>query len=178
MLDPTMSTFAVHRATERDLEPLRRLNTEVASHRGGLLGLRRDRFAPEAWIAARVPFVVVAEGASVVGFAVAISDNVPLGVAKCAEAIAYVMPAQRRRGAARAAMSELLAAARTMGLWKMIAYGLPEDAATRGLLERADFRQVGVLVKHAQLEGSWRDVTIYERLVLAARKSMPSIPGV
>jgi hypothetical protein len=29
-------------------------------------------------------------------------------------------------------------------------------------------------VKHVQIEGGWRDVAIYERLVLAARKSFPS----
>jgi L-amino acid N-acyltransferase YncA len=103
---------------------------------------------------------------------------VPLGSAKCAEAIAFVASSHRRRGAARGAMSELLSVARTMGLWKLVVYSLADDAAARALLERIDFRAVGTLVKHLQIEGSWRDVTLHERLVLSARKSMPSIPEV
>jgi L-amino acid N-acyltransferase YncA len=63
-----------------------------------------------------------------------------------------------------------------MGLWKMVAYALSDDPAPRALLERIDFREVGQLVKHAQVDGGWRDVVLYERLVMAARKSMPSIP--
>lgn len=114
---------------------------------------------------------------SVVAFGAALAEHVPLGVARCAEAIVHVAPAYRRRGAGRATITELVAVARTIGLWKLIAYALPEDVAARTLLGRADFREVGVLVKHAQLEGSWHDVALHERLVLAARKSLPSIPG-
>src|SRR5262249_28648156 len=108
----------------------------------------------------------------------ALADNVPLAVPRCAEALVYVTPAQRRRGAGRAAMSELLMVARVGGLWKLVANTLADDAAGCGLLGRMDFRVVGTLVKHLQIEGTWRDVTLHERLVLSTRKSQPSIPGV
>ena len=49
---------------------------------------------------------------------------------------------------------------------------------SRALLARLDFRDVGTLTKHVQLVNSWHDVVVAERLVLAARKSAPSIPDV
>lgn len=139
---------------------------------------RRSEFRPSAWIAARIPLVVVEDPSGAVGFAVASHEGVPMAISKCAEAIVYVTPTHRRRGAARAALSELVSVARLMGLWKLVAFALPEDAAARGLLDRLDFRDVGTLVRHAQVEGTWRDVVLHERLMMASRKSMPSIPGV
>jgi L-amino acid N-acyltransferase YncA len=170
-----MAVLATHRATDRDAASLERLCAEAAKT-VALWGHRRERLNPAPWLSARTPLVVVADGTSAIGFAAALSDNVPLGSAKCAEAIAYVAPSHRKRGAARAAMSELVSVARTMGLWKLVVYSLADDGGARMLLERVDFRPVGTLVKHLQIEGSWRDVVLHERLVLSARKSLPSIP--
>jgi L-amino acid N-acyltransferase YncA len=172
-----MALLTTRRASDRDVASLERLCTE-ASKTVPLWALRRERFNAGAWLAARSPLVVVADGAEAIGFAAALSDNVPLAAPKCAEAIAYVSAKHRRRGGARAAMSELVSVARTMGLWKLVAHSLADDVAAKMLLERADFRAVGTLVKHVQIEGGWRDVVLRERLVLSARKSLPSIPEV
>jgi RimJ/RimL family protein N-acetyltransferase len=59
----------------------------------------------------------------------------------------------------------------------LVAYALPEDPASRVLLARLDFRDVGTLIKHLQLDNSWHDVVLTERLVLAGRKSQPSMPA-
>lgn len=171
-----MPLFHARRATAQDLDVLRRLGAEAAGQRSTLLAGRR--FDPEAWAAARAPTVVVADGASPWGFAVALPENIPGGAPRCAEVTVYVAAAHRRRGAARAAMTELLTVARTMGLWKLVACTLPEDPGSRALLARLDFRDVGTLVKHLQIDGSWHDVVLSERLVLAARRSLPSIPDV
>lgn len=177
-----MAIHKVHRATDRDLAVLDRLCGEATASATasstGLAGHRRERWSPAAWLAARLPLVLVEEPAGPLGFAVALPENVPLGAPRCVEAVVYVTPAQRRRGAGRALVGELVALARTGGLWKMIAYALPEDAASRALLGRLDFREVGVLAKHFQLGGSWRDVALHERLVLAARRSSPSFSEV
>lgn len=151
---------------------------EATGQRTALWSARRAGLSPAAWLAAKAPILVAEFEGSIVAFGAAIVDQVPLGVARCAEALVHVAPAHRRRGAGRTVMTELVAVARTVGLWKVIAYALPEDAAARTLLDRSDFREVGVLVKHVQLESAWRDVALHERLVLAARKSLPSIPGV
>jgi len=170
-----MATFSTRKATDRDVEALRRLCAEVTNQRGTLASIRGPQFDPARWLAAHAPLVIVAEGATVAGFAAAPLDGVPLGGSKCAEAIVYVAPAHRRRGAARAALRELLSVARATGLWKMVAYALNDDVPARKLLDQLDFREVGVLVKHVQLQTGWTDVVLLERLVLAARKSMPSI---
>ncbi len=172
-----MALLTTRRATDRDLQSIERLCAE-ACKTVPLWSLRRERFNPATWLSARAPFVLVADGANVIGFAAALSDSVPLAAPKCAEAIVYVSGAQRRRGGARAAVAELLSVARTMGLWKLVAYCPADDVAAKMLLERMDFRAVGTLVKHVQIEGGWRDVILEERLVLSARKSLPSIPGV
>jgi phosphinothricin acetyltransferase len=119
--------------------------------------------------------VVVGDGTNVFGFAAALTDCVPAGAPRCEEAIAYVAPAHRRRGAGRAVLAELIAVARMTGAWKVIANALADDVGARSLLTRLDFREIGTLVKHAHLEGVWRDVVLWERLVLAARRTLPSI---
>jgi phosphinothricin acetyltransferase len=169
-----MSIFKVQRATERDLAALERLCAEATASPAGLVAHRRDRWSPAPWIAARLPLIVAVEPAGVVGFAVALPDSAPLAAPRCVEGAVFVTSAQRRRGAGRALLAELVAVARIGGLWKLIAYALPEDAASRALLARLDFREVGVLAKHLQVGGGWRDVALHERLVLAARKSAPS----
>ena len=171
-----MAILAARRATERDVEAIAPLCAAATSNRDALWGPRKQAFNPQAWMAARAPVVVVTEGAAVVGFAAALGDGVPPGTAKCAEVVCYVAPAQRQKGGAKAAVSELTSVARLQGLWKFVAYALPEDVAARKLLARADFREVGVLAKHVQLASGWHDVAIHERLVLASRKSLPSIP--
>jgi L-amino acid N-acyltransferase YncA len=170
-----MATLSARRATDRDLDALQRLCAEPASQRGTLASMRAPHFDASRWLASRVPVVIVSEGAAVAGFAAAPLEGVPLGSPKCAETIVYVTPVHRRRGAARAALRELLSVARATGLWKMVAYALHDDVAARKLLDQLDFREVGVLVKHVQLPTGWSDVVLLERLVLAARKSMPSI---
>jgi L-amino acid N-acyltransferase YncA len=171
-------TFRVHRATPQDVDVLRGFCADATGNRATLAGARRDRLEPGEWVAARAPVVVVSEGTAPIGFAGAVAQSVPVGAPRCAEVIVYVAPSHRRRGASRAAMAELVSAARTMGLWKVLAHALPTDAAMRGLLTRFDFREVGVLVKHVQVEGAWNDVVVYERLVMAARKSAPSLPDI
>ena len=172
-----MANLRARRAVVQDVDALRRLYAEATAARAALWSVRRG-LDPAAWLAAHIPAVVVGDGTAEVGFSVAITDGIPLGAPRCAEAFVYVAPAHRRRGAARAALAELLTVSRTMGLWKLLGYALPEDAVARALLARLDFRDVGTLTKHVQLEGSWHDVVVAERLVLAARKSAPSIPDV
>jgi phosphinothricin acetyltransferase len=170
-----MSSLHARRATARDLDELRRLSLDA--RRNALTTAHRDPVDPGEWITLQAPVVVVGEGAATVGFAAALSRNIPCAAPRCAEVAVYTDPAHRRRGAARGAMSELMAVARTMGLWKLLAYTTPEDAAGRALLARFEFRELGVFVKHLQLEGRWHDVAVHERLLMAARRSFPSLTG-
>lgn len=82
-----------------------------------------------------------------------------------AEFSVYVAREWRGRGAGREAMLGLLAAAEAAGFWKLLSRVFVENTASRALLQRLGFREVGIYEKHGQLDGVWRDVVIVERLL-------------
>ena len=82
-----------------------------------------------------------------------------------AEFSVYVERNWRGRGAGRLALEGLLEEAQKAGFWKLVSRVFIENAASRSLLRRLGFREVGVYEKHAQLDGVWRDVVIVERLL-------------
>lgn len=82
-----------------------------------------------------------------------------------AEFSVYVERAYRGRGAGRQALEGLVQEAEKAGFWKLLSRVFVENAASRALLRRLGFREVGVYEKHAQLDGVWRDVVIVERLL-------------
>ncbi|MGO9835653.1 MAG: N-acetyltransferase family protein [Polyangiaceae bacterium] len=172
-----MTTFHVRRSLGQDVEPLREVFALLAHDKGSLLTARREALDPASWLEDRVPLVVVCKGAQVVGFAGAVPDRQAYSSPRCAELLVGVVPKHRRLGAGRAAVLDLFARARGAGLWKLVGFAEPEDAATRALLARTDFREVGTLEKHVQREGAWRNVTVHERLLMSARRSNPAING-
>jgi L-amino acid N-acyltransferase YncA len=62
-------------------------------------------------------------------------------------------------------MAALLESAEASGYWKLVSRVFPENMASRALLRKLGFREVGVYEKHARLDGIWRDVVIVERLL-------------
>jgi L-amino acid N-acyltransferase YncA len=55
--------------------------------------------------------------------------------------------------------------AAAQGFWKLLSRVFVENAPSRRLLARCGFREVGVYRNHGQLDGTWRDVVIVERLI-------------
>jgi phosphinothricin acetyltransferase len=82
-----------------------------------------------------------------------------------AEFSVYVRRDWRRRGAGKLVLSALVEAARAAGLWKLVSRVFPENTASRTLLRRLGFREVGIYHRHGQLDGVWRDCVIIERLL-------------
>jgi len=82
-----------------------------------------------------------------------------------AEFSVYVERSWRGHGAGRLALEGLLQEAEKAGFWKLVSRVFVENTASRALLCRLGFREVGVYEKHAQLDGVWRDVVIVERLL-------------
>lgn len=118
------------------------------------------------WLAGRHPVRVVtrADG-SVIAFAASFpyaDRRVYQGVA---EFSVYVSRDCRGRGGGRAAMNSLIEAAREAGFWKLLSRVFPENTASLGLLASLGFREVGVLRRHGQLDGAWRDVVLVELLL-------------
>jgi L-amino acid N-acyltransferase YncA len=84
------------------------------------------------------------------------------GIAECS---VYVSRAHRGRGAGRAVLTALHAAAHAAGFHKLVSRVFPENAASLAMLDSLGWRRVGVYRRHGQLDGAWRDVVIVEKLL-------------
>jgi phosphinothricin acetyltransferase len=117
------------------------------------------------WFDGVHPIIVVEDAGAIVAFASTSSYRSRECYAGIAEFSVYVDRGQRGKGAGRVAMEALIGAAREAGLWKLVSRVFLENTASRTLLARVGFREVGVYEKHARLDGVWRDVVIVERLI-------------
>ena len=119
-----------------------------------------------AWFDGVHPIVVVEDEGRVVAFASSSTYRPRDCYAGIAEASVYVSRDHRRRGAGRIALEALIHAAKEAGFWKLLSRIFPENAASRGLVRKLGFREVGVYERHGRLDGQWRDVVIVERMLL------------
>ena len=99
-------------------------------------------------------------------------DNIRRGPAQSAQVGYWIGPDFARQGF----MSEALAAAMnysfaTLDLSRIEAACLPENAASRGLLEGSGFRYEGTAEKYLQIDGRWRDHVLYAALRADRRAS-------
>jgi phosphinothricin acetyltransferase len=127
---------------------------------------RRTADDVRRWFGGRFPIVAVEDDAgSVIGFASTSEYRPRECYAGIAEFSVYVARGHRGRGAGRLAVDALAAAARAAGFWKLVSRVFVENLASRALLRRLGFREVGIYERHARLHGVWRDVVVVERLL-------------
>lgn len=119
----------------------------------------------EAWFDGRHPIVVVEENGEVVAFASTSSYRSRPCYAGIAEFSVYVARQRRGAGAGRVAMAALLEAAEAAGYWKLLSRIFPENTASRALMAKMGFHEVGIYQRHSKLDGVWRDCVIVERLL-------------
>lgn len=117
------------------------------------------------WFARPHPIVVVEEAGAVVAFAASSSSSGRCCYAGNVDFSIYVARGARGRGFGKMAMEALLDAAREAGFSKLMSGVFPENAASRGLLRKLGFREVGTYARHGKLDGAWRDVVIVELLL-------------
>ena len=118
------------------------------------------------WFDGRHPIVVVEDADhAVVAFASSSGYRDRVCYAGVAEFSVYVARRCRGTGAGRIAMVALIDAAQCAGLWKLLSRIFPENVASRGLMARMGFREVGIYQRHGKLDGEWRDCVIVERLI-------------
>ena len=119
-----------------------------------------------AWLGTRFPVMVVDDGT---GRVISFASSSPYRARECYAGIAefsvYTARESRGRGAGHAALSALMEEARGAGFWKLVSRVFVENEASRALLRRLGFREVGTYERHARLHGTWRDVVIVERLL-------------
>ncbi len=124
----------------------------------------RDEADVRAWFGAH-PIVVVEDAGQVVGFASSSASSGRCCYAKNADFSVYVARDARGRGVGSAAMTALIDAARAGGLTKLLSGVFPQNTASRSLLRKLGFREVGIYERHGQLDGTWHDVVLVERLL-------------
>lgn len=118
-----------------------------------------------AWFDGVHPIVVVEASGQVIAFASTSTYRTRDCYAGIAEFSVYVSRASRGRGAGKVAMDALIQAAAAAGFWKLVSRIFIENTASRTLMARAGFREVGIYEKHGKLDGVWRDVVIVERII-------------
>ena len=77
----------------------------------------------------------------------------------------YVRRGHRGRGAGRTALGALIETATARGMHKLTSRVFPENTASRALLKGLGFEEIGIHRRHGQLDGTWRDCVIVERLL-------------
>jgi phosphinothricin acetyltransferase len=162
-------TAVVRRALASDAAPIARIYNQGIADRiatfetdprtakeiAGLLERRADRW----------PTVVVERDGDVIAWAGASEYRSRACYAGVADFSVYVAREHRGAGAGRVAMEALIAACEERGIWKLVSRVFPENEASRRLLARVGFREVGTYRRHAMLDGVWRDTVIVERLI-------------
>jgi L-amino acid N-acyltransferase YncA len=117
--------------------------------------------------AARFPLLVVTDSNEVViGWAGLSAYRTRACYKGVAEFSIYIEAQARGRGAGKRLLNGLVQEASALGYWKLLSRVFPFNAASRALCRSCGFREVGTYEKHAQLDGSWLDVVIVERLIL------------
>jgi phosphinothricin acetyltransferase len=161
-----MPQYRARPATPDDGDVIARIYNQGIVDRVGTFETR-ERTADDvrAWFDGRHPIVIVEDNGEVVAFASSSAYRPRACYAGIAEFSVYVLRARRGRGAGRVAMEALIDAVRRAGFWKLISRVFVENTASRRLLTRLGFREVGTYEKHAQLDGQWRDVVIVEKLL-------------
>ena len=154
------------RATEsRDFEALREIYNQVIDERVATFNTEHiDLDGISEWTDSGI--VLVAEsGREVLGFV----RSFPYRTRPCYEGVAqfsiYVRESARGLGVGGLLMSEFVQELAADGKWKVLSRVFVENEASRRLLAKHGFREVGIYRKHARLDGAWRDGVIVERLL-------------
>jgi len=111
------------------------------------------------------PVMVAEEDSRIVGFASTSSYGTRACYAGIREFSIYVHRQAQRRGIARMLMVSLFDAAEKAGCWKITSRIFPENTASLELCKSLGFRVVGTHLRHAKLDGEWRDVVTVERFL-------------
>jgi len=153
-------------ANPDDAEAIARVYNEGITDRVATFETRlRTADDVRAWFDGVHAIVVVEREGEIVAFAATSTYRPRECYAGVAEVSLYVARSARGQGAGAVAMAALIDAAEKAGFWKLLSRVFVENQASRNLIRKFGFREVGVYEKHGKLDGVWRDVVIVERLI-------------
>jgi L-amino acid N-acyltransferase YncA len=142
-------------------------NQGIEDHIGTFETDVRTKAMVVSWFDDMHPIVVVEQEGEIIAYASTSSYRSRPCYAGIAEFSVYVRRDWRGKGAGHLALSSLMQECETAGLWKLVSRIFVENSASRRLMRRLGFREVGIYEKHGQLDGVWRDVVIVEYLFTA-----------
>jgi L-amino acid N-acyltransferase YncA len=165
------ATFSSRRATPEDAEAIARIYNEGIADRVATFETRsRSAEDVRAWFDGVHPVVVVEGEGEILAFGATFVYRPRDCYGGIAEVSLYVGRSARGQGVGGVAMTALIEAAEKAGFWKLLSRVFVENHASRNLIRKFGFREVGVYEKHGQLDGVWRDVVIVERIIPANLK--------
>jgi phosphinothricin acetyltransferase len=162
-----MLTIAVRSACDTDVDVVTRIYNQGIADRIATFETRLrtpDELLPVV-TSSQFSCMVATVARDVVGFASTSAYRDRACYAGVAEFSIYIERSWRGQGIGVVLMDGLCQAAQTHGYWKVLSRVFVENTASRRMLARAGFREVGIYQRHAQLEGNWRDVVIVEKLL-------------
>jgi phosphinothricin acetyltransferase len=124
----------------------------------------RTAAAISSWFDGIHPIVVLEQDGEIIAYASTSTYRDRGCYAGIAEFSVYVRRDWRGQGAGRLVLSRLMHESEAAGFWKLVSRIFVENVASRRLMQRLGFREVGIYEKHGQLDGVWRDVVIVEKL--------------
>jgi L-amino acid N-acyltransferase YncA len=150
----TKHSFTARAASPADASAISSIyNQGIADRVGTFETEPRSVKQIDVWFDGRYPIMVVEDGTEVVAFASTSAYRSRPCYAGVAEFSGHV------------AMTALLEAAEAAGFWKLLSRIFPENTASRALMAKVGFREVGLYRRHGKLDGAWRDCVIVERLL-------------
>jgi L-amino acid N-acyltransferase YncA len=87
------------------------------------------------------------------------------GYAGVGEGSVYVRASERGRGLGIALAAALVREAERARYHKILGRLFADNDASRRLVARQGFREVGIHLRHGRIDGDWRDVLVVERLL-------------
>ena len=118
-----------------------------------------------AWFTSGRLIMVAENGGAVVAFAASFPYSTRPCYAGVNEFSVYVARDWRGKGAGRAVLAALIEAAGAHDLHKLTSRVFPENMASRSLLKRLGFDEIGIHRRHGKLDGEWRDCVTVEILI-------------
>jgi len=164
--DRTSDRFASRPARPEDAAAIAHIYNEGITDRLATFETRlRTAEDVRGWFDGVHPIVVVERDREIVAFSATSAYRSRDCYSGIAEVSLYVARSERGRRIGGLAIQALIDAAEKAGFWKLLSRVFVENAASRNLIRKFGFREVGVYEKHGKLDGVWRDVVIVERLI-------------
>jgi L-amino acid N-acyltransferase YncA len=157
----------VRRARAEDCGAIARIYNEGIEERRSTFETEpRSAADIEDWFASpRHPVLVIEQGGAVVGWARVSPSSPRPCYAGVGEGSVYVHAAERGRGLGSALLAALRDEAAQAGFHKLVGRLFRDNDASRLLVARHGFREVGIHLRHGRLDGRWRDVVVVELLL-------------